>query len=277
MIVSNSTNAESTNANGLTAFITDGFTAGSDINVNGGISIAHGWKANGQGSANTDGTINTTYTSANTTSGFSIIKYTGSGSAGTVGHGLGATPDLTIRRKINATGDWFVHTTAIDGSLDFVKLNSTDSKSNSSLTGFTSSTIGVDADSSEEIIYVFKQITGFSKFGTYSTNNNQTNGPFIYLGFKPSFIIAKNISASGYNWVMWNNKLNPRNQSQFFHHHPNTNDTWVDNTNRIDMLSNGFKFYSYDTETNGGGDTILYMAWAEAPLVGSNNVPCTAR
>jgi len=146
MIVSNSTNAESTNANGLTAFITDGFTAGSDINVNGGISIAHGWKANGQGSANTDGTINTTYTSANTTSGFSIIKYTGSGSAGTVGHGLGATPDLTIRRKINATGDWFVHTTAIDGSLDFVKLNSTDSKSNSSLTGFTSSTIGVDAD-----------------------------------------------------------------------------------------------------------------------------------
>jgi len=76
---------------------------------------------------------------------------------------------------------------------------------------------------------------------------------------------------------MWNNKLNPRNQSQFFHHHPNTNDTWVDNTNRIDMLSNGFKFYSYDTETNGGGDTILYMAWAEAPLVGSNNVPCTAR
>ena len=286
MIISNSTAAESTNSNGLTAFITDGFTAGSDININGGINIAHGWKANGLGSANSDGSITTTYTSANTTAGFSICKFVGTGVNATVGHGLGVAPAMYIVKKLDGTGSWGVYHKSLGATRAlFLDLNDTggthiDYWNNTEPTSSvfsvgTSSTMNYNGENM--IAYCFAEIPGFSKFGTYATNNNQTDGPFIYLGFKPAFIIAKNVTASGYNWVMWNNKLNPRNQAQFFHHHPNTNDTWVDNTNNIDMLSNGFKLKNYTTATNGGGDTILYMAWAEAPLVGSNNIPCTAR
>ena len=292
MIVSNSSNAESTNANGLTAFISDGFTAGSDINVNGGISIAHGWKANGVGSANSDGSITTTYTSANTTAGISIVKWTGTGSNGTIGHGLGKVPGLMIVKRLDSSSDWRVYHKSADISSSYpahkqLFLNTTgipdDDNAIWNDTAPTSSvfSVGTNAGSNASggtyIAYVFAEIPGFSKFGKYYTNNTQTDGPFIYTGFKPAFIIAKQLSSSGYNWIMWNNKLNPTNKAQFFHHHPNTNDTWVDNTNNIDMLSNGFKFYSYDTETNGGSDTISYIAFAAAPLVGSNNVPCTAR
>ena len=160
-LYSNTSGSEGTES-GVTAFDSDGFSLGSAAGSNGNtVTYASwNWKANGQGSSNTDGSINTTYTSANTTAGFSIIKYTGSGSAGTVGHGLGVTPDLTIRKKLNSSDDWYVHTTLIDDSLDFLRLNTTASKSDSSLTGFTSSTIGVDNSSYEEIIYAFKSETG---------------------------------------------------------------------------------------------------------------------
>ena len=290
MLVSNNNNAESTNANGVTAFISDGFTAGSDINVNGGISIAHGWKANGVGSANTTGTINTTYTSANTTAGISIIKWTGTGSTGTIGHGLGKVPGLMIVKRTDSASDWRVfHRKAGSGSPSHKQLflNGTGAEDDDNTiwndTAPTSSvfTVGTNTGSNASggtyIAYVFAEIPGFSKFGKYRTNNNVTDGPFCYCGFKPAFVIAKQLSSAGYNWVMWNNKLNPINRSQFFHHHPNTNDTWVDNTNMIDMLSNGFRLKDYQTATNGGSDTISYIAFAEAPLVGSNNVPCTAR
>jgi len=294
MLVSNSANAESTNANGVTAFITDGFTAGSDINVNNGISLAHGWKANGTGSSNTDGSITSTV-SANTTSGFSIVKYNGTGGNATVGHGLGVAPKMIIVKNTQSSYEWIIGHSDLD-------TNQTGFSNNWYFNGFatgarnqnataswnsTSPTNSVfslhsgatymNASGEANIAYCFAEIPGFSKFGTYRTNNSVTDGPFIYTGHKPKFIIAKNISASGYNWVMWNSALNPRNQAQFFHHHPNTNDSWVDNTNMIDILSNGFRLKDYQTATNGGGDTILYISFAEAPLVGSNNVPCTAR
>ena len=287
MMVPNNTNGESTNANGVTAFITDGFTAGSDINVNGGISIAHGWKLNGQGSANTDGSINTLYTSANTTSGVSVSTWNGTGSNGTIGHGLNKIPKMLIIKRTDGTQGWMVYhaekgnnsegqiaTGAFSGSS--TAWQTTDPTSS---VFYVSGSTGdsVNASGYSYVGYAFAEVTGFSRFGTYATNNNQTDGPYIYCGFKPSFIMAKNASASGYNWVMWNDALNPTNQPQFFHHHPNTNDTWVDNTNNIDILSNGFKLKDYTTETNGSGDTIIYAAFAAAPLVGSNNVPCTAR
>jgi hypothetical protein len=285
MHVSNSTNAESTNANGVTAFITDGFTAGSDINVNGGISIAHGWKANGAGSSNTDGDITSTV-SANTTAGFSIIKFTGNGSTSqSFGHGLTGTPKFWIIKNLStSSNNWQVY---FEGT-DRLKLDTNEATSTNSayLMSANATTITTPSNSdsawgngsgNDYIVYAYEEIPGFSKFGKYRTNNSVTDGPFIYTGHKPKFIIAKNMSASGYNWVMWNSALNPRNQAQFFHHHPNTNDSWVDNTNMIDILSNGFRLKDYQTATNGGGDTILYISFAEAPLVGSNNVPCTAR
>jgi hypothetical protein len=278
-INSNNNNAESTVAQGLTAFGTDGFTLGSDdqSNASGDTFVAWNWKAGtGQGSSNTDGTINTTYTSANTTAGFSIIKYTGSGSAGTVGHGLGVTPDLTIRKKISTTGDWFVHTTLIDSSLDFLKLNTTDAKSNSSLTGFTSSTIGVDGDSSQEILYVFAQKKGYSKFGTYTGNGN-ADGAFIYTGFKPGWIMIKRYDAGTEDWNMWDSKRIGYNISGNDKLYANLNSAELTTENAIDILSNGFKLRSTNGGFNGSGSTYIYMAFAEAPLVTSGNIPATAR
>ena len=276
-ISSNLTSAEVTDAQYLTTFGTDGFTVGpsNDINEPSSTYASWNWKANGQGSSNTDGSINTTYTSASTTSGFSMIKYTGSGSAGTVGHGLGVAPDVTIRKKINTTDDWYVHTTLIDGSFDFLRLNTTASKADSSLTGFTSSTIGVDASSYEEIIYAFKSIKGFSKIGTY-TGNGSTDGSFIFTGFKPAFVLFKESSHAGSNWTIQDNKregFNPNNRRIF------PNDSAAENTSsfRIDMLSNGFKLNNSDADSNGSGRTYIFMAFAEEPLVASNGIPATAR
>jgi len=283
MIIPNSSAGESTNANGVTAFISDGFTAGSDINVNGGISIAHGWKANGAGVSNTDGDITSTV-SANTTSGFSIIKFTGNSyTSQSFGHGLNGTPKYWMIKNITDSGDnWQVYLNGTDrAKLDTAEVFEQNylmtANSTTITTPSTSGGAWGNANGKDFIVYAFEEIPGFSKFGTYKTNNSVNDGPFIYTGHKPKFIIAKNMTAGGYNWVMWNAALNPTNQPQFFHHHPNTNDTWVDNTNNIDMLSNGFRLKDYTTATNGGGDTIFYMSFAEAPLVGSNNVPCTAR
>ena len=276
-LYSNTSGSEGTES-GVTAFDSDGFSLGSAAGSNGNtVTYASwNWKANGQGSSNTDGSINTTYTSANTTAGFSIIKYTGSGSAGTVGHGLGVTPDLTIRKKLNSSDDWYVHTTLIDDSLDFLRLNTTASKSDSSLTGFTSSTIGVDNSSYEEIIYAFATKKGFSKFGSY-TGNGSTDGTFIYTGFKPAFIMLKKTSGTG-DWFINDVKRNTFNvvNSQLY---PNINNV-EENTSatQLDILSNGFKLRGTSSNAlNSGNDVYLYMAFAEEPLVSSNNIPATAR
>ena len=276
-LYSNTSGSEGTES-GVTAFDSDGFSLGSAAGSNGNtVTYASwNWKANGQGSSNTDGSINTTYTSANTTAGFSIIKYTGSGSAGTVGHGLGVTPDLTIRKKLNSSDDWYVHTTLIDDSLDFLRLNTTASKSDSSLTGFTSSTIGVDNSSYEEIIYAFATKKGFSKFGSY-TGNGSTDGTFIYTGFKPAFIMLKKTSGTG-DWFINDVKRNTFNvvNSQLY---PNINNV-EENTSatQLDILSNGFKLRGTSSNAlNSGNDVYLYMAFAEEPLVSSNDIPATAR
>ena len=274
----NNTNAQETNTGELTAFGSDGFTVGSGgtLNGNGNNIVSWNWKANGQGSANTDGTINTTYTSANTTAGFSIIKYTGSGSAGTVGHGLGVAPDVTIRKKLNTSDDWYVHTTLIDGSLDFLRLNTTANKADSSLTGFTSSTIGVDASSYEEIIYAFKSKSGFSKIGIYEGNGN-ADGTFVYTGFRPAFLLVRTYSNSPFNWWMFDSKRSPSNVADKSLA-ANLNEVEASGSSRyLDFTSNGFKTRSTNDNINGSGKGYFYIAFAEAPLVGSNNVPCTAR
>ena len=279
-LASNTTNAEATETDTLKAFASDGFTLGTGWGnqTTGDKYVSWNWKAGGSGSSNTDGVISATV-SADASRGFSIIKYTGSGSSSTVGHGLGAAPDITIRKKINSTGDWFVHTTLIDGSFDFLKLNTTDAKSNSSLTGFTSTTVGVDNDTSQEIIYAFKSIKGFSKFGKYRGTGNATDGPFIYTGFKPAFFMLKRTNSTA-SWVIVDNQrsnpFNPQDRLLF----PNTNATedGSGETYFFDFLSNGVKIRTTSgSYGNGNGDTYIYMAFAEQPLVSSNDIPATAR
>ena len=288
-IHSNTNDTEDTQSDGLTAFGTDGFTVGADSksNANSGLFAAHCWKAgNSQGSSNTDGSINTTYTSVNSTAGFSISKYTGTGSVGTIGHGLGAVPDLIMVKRLDSASDWRVFH-VINGNTKQLFLNDTNARDDDNTiwndTSPTSSvfTVGTNtggnASGGTYVAYCFTHKPGFSKFGFYK-GSGSSNGPFIYTGFKPAFIIVKNYEQA-VNWMMWNSARNPVNKDQFFHHHPNTQDTWVDNYNRIDILSNGFKIRQNNinaTESNNTNYDHVFWAFGQT-LVGSNNVPCTAR
>ena len=211
---SSATSPEQTQTQGLTAFSSDGFTLGSNGSVNGNNNnyTSWNWKANGSGSANTDGTISSTV-SANTTSGFSIVKFTGTGSLATVGHGLGSAPKMIIMKNTNTTNGWEVYHQSL-GNTGYIQLNSTETSyssatrwNNTSTTNnvFTVNTEnGVNKSGSTLIAYCFAEKTGYSKFGSYTGNGN-ADGTFIYTGFKPAFLIAKE-TGNTRDWVMVDNK-----------------------------------------------------------------------
>ena len=290
-LVSNTTVAEDTDANSLTTFGTDGFTVGSTgaFNASGGANyVSWNWKANGAGSANTAGTINSTV-SVNTTAGFSIVKYTGNGTAGaTVGHGLGAIPKMIIIKGLTNTSaeNWRVFHNSV--SYGRLVLNDNDEVANSTDFGANGSggtitqninyfTIGdnarVNGSGDEFIAYCFAEKTGYSKFGSYMGNGN-ANGTFVYCGFKPAFVLKKN-TTDAREWNMEDNKragFNPKNYSLF----PHNSDAEQTGYERIDFLSNGFKLRTNSEHWNESGDTFIYAAFGQT-IVGSNNVPATAR
>ena len=283
IIFPDTTGVEDTSANCLTSFNSDGFTVGTNSGFNGSSAtyVAWCWKANGSGSSNGNGSISSTV-SANTTAGISIVTFTGTGSNATVGHGLGAVPKcMWVKGRGNATA-WNIYHASL-GANKHLNFDSTDAEQsytnrfNDTDPTSTVFTIGTDAETNPSggtmVAYCFAEKTGFSKFGSYTGNGN-ANGSFVYTGFKPAFVIIKNTGASQ-NWTMNNNKslgYNPDNNILF----PNT--TGAENTgDNIDLLSNGFKIRWDDAVNNDGSATYIYMAFAEAPLVGSNNVPATAR
>jgi len=284
-IFSNSTQAEGTNADGITAFGSDGFTLGTntDVNGNGNTFASWNWKANGQGSSNTAGSINTTYTSVNTTAGFSICKWTGTGSAGTIGHGLGAVPKMIIIKDLSNTRDWFVYHASV-GNNKRLKLNDTVAEGASTVfnsTTPTSSVFSIDGSvyvnnsGSNYIGYCFAEKTGYSKFGKYTGNGND-DGSFIYTGFKPSFILVKDSNADGV-WELFDNKRTSYNGlGIFLRANSNASEITDNNYPNPDFLSNGIKWRSLGGGVNDNGHTYIYMAIGQS-LVGSNNVPCTAR
>jgi hypothetical protein len=203
--------AEGTSATILTAVGSDGFTVGANNNVNqssNGI-VAWNWLANGAGVSNTAGTISSTV-SANTTSGFSIVSYTGTGANATVGHGLGVAPNVVIIKERTSAGEWvFGHSSL--GFTKFIELNSAGASQTSS-TRFNDTaptsllfSIGTAADvntsTNAHIAYCFADVKGFSKFGSY-TGNGSTDGTFVYTGFKPAFVIVKRSDAGGSKWQM---------------------------------------------------------------------------
>ena len=288
VLYTNNNDAEATGVTaGISAWNSDGYVTGSQgaLNGNGKTFVAWNWKANGTGSANTVGSINSTV-SANTTSGFSIVTFTGTGSAATVGHGLGAIPKMIIIKSLSGgTSDWIVYHNSI-GNGKALKLNSTVSPSadagyfNSTTPTSTVFSLGVDGFSNGSgqpmIAYCFANVQGFSKMGSYTGNGN-ADGPFCYNGFSPSFVMIKrsDMSSTG-RWVLWDNKRNPSNlmDNALF-----PNDSAVENDGywKIDGLSNGFKIKDPEVEINASGATFIYMAFAEAPLVGTNNIPANAR
>ena len=289
LLQSSAQDAEQTGADTLTSFDSDGFTLGADaapynVNVSGQSMVAWSWKANGQGSSNTDGSINTTYTSANTTSGFSISKYTGTGANATVGHGLGVAPKMIMFKNLDSATNWdvFFHDVGqgrrlfLDHSVSF---NTSTNYMNDTYPTSTVFSVG-NADNTNKsgspmIAYCFADVIGYQKIGSWTGNSN-ANGPIIYTGFKPAFIMSKN-SNRNENWLIHDNKRGTINVNQT---KLSPNDTSAESTNAafaLDFLSNGFKIRTTDTALNQTGEVYAYLAIAEAPLVGSNNIPATAR
>mgnify|MGYP003631169839 CR=1 FL=1 len=280
-ISSNNNAGEAADTTSLKSMDSDGFTVGASAGVNGNNNnyASWNWKANGTGVANTAGSINSTV-SVNTTSGFSIVKYTGTGSAATVGHGLGVKPDMIFSKPYSTAGDWNVYNDSF-AAQQRIKLNSTAGVSTntqifSSLPTSTLVSIGtsgdINASGTSHLFYCFNSVQGYSKFGSYTGNNN-ADGTFVYLGFKPAFVMIKR-SSDVQGWVMWDSKrpgYNLTNQSL------TANESSAEETGRtFDMLSNGFKLRDTNTATN-AASTYIYMAFAAAPLVGTNNIPANAR
>jgi len=286
-ISTSNNSAQATEAQDLKAFGSDGFTVGTSgaVNSSNVNYVSWNWKANGQGSSNTAGTINSTYTSANTTSGFSIVQYTGNASqAQTVGHGLGVAPKLIIFKSLTSTDDWSICCPSVLGLDGRLTLNTTAANSvgdntfwNSAAPSSTLFSLGnnsrANASGKTIIAYCFADVTGFSNVGSY-IGNGSASGTFVYTGFKPAFVMFKKSSGTD-NWRIIDNKrlgYNPNNAFLF----PNITQA-ESNLTRIDLVSNGFKLRTTDAGDNANGQTYIYMAFAEAPLVGSNNVPATAR
>jgi len=283
----NGNDGESTGDTNLKSFDSDGFTVGSSgrNNQNGASNVSWNWKANGAGSANTDGSINTTATSANTTAGFSISKYTGTGSSATIGHGLAASPNIVLIKMISSTDDWSFQTSAL-GYSKYLVLNGTGSAPNTSgalVSSVSSTTVTVDGNAyvnssgATYVMYCFSEKSGYSKFGTY-TGNGSTDGTFIYTGFKPTFVIFKRSSGTG-GWIIHDNKRSESNGGNSLRKYLVAQTSGSEGTNdyfTIDTLSNGFKLKSTDGESNQSGQTYIYMAFGQS-IVGSNNIPATAR
>jgi len=277
----NSTSAEGTQ-NLFTSFDSDGVSLGSDNWSDNRTAVIWNWKAGGgQGSSNTDGSINTTYTSVNTTAGFSICKWSGTGANATIGHGLGAVPKMFITKSM-ASSSWCVYHASL-GNTKTLFLES-NGAGNTHIayynnTSPTSSVFSVGTDDAvnhsgnDMIAYCFAEKTGYSKFGKYTGNGNSTDGPFVYTGFKPAWVMIKK-TTSGNDWYVWDNKRDIDN--------PGFQTIYANSSNAEfyssygDFLSNGFKTRSASAGINSSGVEYIYMAFGQS-LVGSNNVPCTAR
>jgi hypothetical protein len=252
---------------GLTAVVQSNTTAAeTTYSAPSGSSVAWAWRASDSAPvSNTDGTNpSTVLVSANPTAGFSIVTYNPS-SGGTVGHGLGTAPELIIDKKRDAAGDWIVQTTIIDGSSDYLRLNTTAAAATLGVavptaTVYTPS-IGSGASA---VAYCFTSVEGFSKIGTY-TGNGSADGPFVYTGFKPAFVLCKRTDGV-VSWVMFDTSRDTYNVGQA-NLYPNLSNAEGTGPS-IDFLSNGFKLRTASGDANPSG-TVLYMAFAENPFKNS--------
>ena len=279
---SDNANAESTQSNGLTAFGTDGFTVGDHggVNGNGNAIVSWNWKANGAGSSNSDGSLSSTV-SVNQTAGFSIVTYTGSSSYATVGHGLNAVPKMIITKTRASGYEWAVYHNAM-GNEKHLLLDTNGGQGDDSYWNDTTPTssvfslggqkINVNYSGQTYVAYCFAEKTGYSKFGSY-IGNSSADGSFVYTGFKPSWILIKNSTDSSNNWHIYDNKRLGYNVDNNMLRANLSNAEQTDDD--IDILSNGFKLRRNSGAFN-TGHTYIYMAFGQS-LVGSNNVPCTAR
>jgi hypothetical protein len=280
-LASNSTSVETASASTLISFDSDGFTvhgSGNDTNDLTETYTAWNWKAGGTAVSNTDGSI-TSQVSANVAAGFSIASYSGTGSAASFGHGLATEPSMVIVKGRNVVVDWVVYHKDL-GKDKFLYLNGTNAVGTISnywgAGGVTNSVVGLNTYSGNNgsydyIAYCFADVEGFSKAGSY-TGNGSADGPFVYTGFRPSWIMWKRTdSSTGGEWVIQDTtrrEFNPVDVSLY----PNlTNAEATGETFRVqDTLSNGFKLRSSAAQCNASGGTYIYLAFAEVPFKVAN-------
>ena len=276
---------EPSNTNGhVKSFNSDGFnvrsgSSGSNplvgVNKDAKTYVAWQWEANGgTTSSNTDGNLTTTV-QANQTAGFSIVLWTSTGSSDVIGHGLGATPKVIIEKSRSATGDWTFYTNAGGNKLLFLNNGNAVTTSFSGVNSVGSSTFtDGNGGTDTRVAYCFAPKQGYSKFGIFIGNGN-ADGPFVYTGFKPAWIMVKNLTDSGDDWHIHDlarSTFNANNKRL------KANDSAAEATSGdFDFLSNGFKVRSSSNFANGNGDSHVYMAFAESPFVSSKGVPTTAK
>ena len=297
-LASNSTANQTTHTNRITAFNSDGFTTGDsdDTNANNDSIISWNWKAGGAptvdnsaGAGNTPtagsvkingsnlgsalaGTIPAVRLSANTESGFSIVRYAGTGVNGTVAHGLSKAPELVIAKpKTNSTDAWRVGSDRLASWVKELRLNTTAAQTDRAAVfnslAPTASVINLGTDGANNgggvtfVAYSFHSVEGYSKVGSYEGNSN-VDGTFVYTGFRPAFVLAKNL-ASGKPWIMYDDKRDTYNE---MYKRLLANDNAAANTSegRLDFVSNGIKWRIGDSHHNDG--TFIYIAFAESPF-----------
>jgi hypothetical protein len=277
ILYSDLTDAE--NTGGDFTFDSDGITwngGGANANDSDKTFVLWSWLAGGTAASNTDGSITSTV-SANTDSGFSIVTWTGNGVTGaTIGHGLGAKPDWILLKKRSATSSWIVYNSA-RGATKYITLPGTPSEQTSSgawndteptTSVFTTGSFGDVKDSGATFVaYCFAKKDGYAAQGTY-VGNGSSDGPFVYTGFRPAVIIAKNINDATTNWWLHDNErlgYNDKNYALF----PALN--YAEDANvRLDILSNGFKIRNTAKHWNTSGQTFIYLAIAEQPFKYAN-------
>jgi hypothetical protein len=278
-LVSNSTAAETTQATGLTAFGSTGFTIGAlaKMNTNTATYVGWQWKASGSTVSNTSGSITSTV-SAGATQGFSVVTYTGTGANATVGHGLGVAPKMMIFKVRSTTNDWAVyHSGLATPATQALFLNLTNAVESGvsawNSTAPTSSvfSIGVSSpvnvNAATFVAYCFSEVAGYSKFGSY-TGNGSADGPFVYLGFRPRFVMVKNASTAATDWITLDSARDTYNVTTKYLK-PNLADAEGSGSG-MQFLSNGFKWQNdTGTSVNQSGATFIYMAFAENPFKNS--------
>ena len=290
-IIPNATDAEDTFAGFMNSFDADGFTLNTDVNTNesGKTYVAWQWKANGgtTTSFSASGAQLAGTRQSNTTAGFSIITYTGDGNNNaTIPHGLSSAVKFVMIKDRGNITNWYVgHDGTFTTGEIFLNSNSGVSAAfgpfNKTAPTSTNIVLGTDGNvngsGDSMICYAFSEVQGYSKFGTYTGNGSSSDGPFVYTGFKPAFLITKKSSASDH-WKIYDNQRDPFNDGSLTGMKANSNDSEADSGTRgIDLLSNGFKIREGDGDTNGVGQDFIYMAFAEHPFVSSEGVPVTAR
>ena len=287
---SDGNDAEGTQNANVSAFNSNGFSLGNDngINSDGDTHVAWCWKAGtaftNDASSTSIGTIDSAG-SVSTDAGFSICSFTGTGSNGTIKHGLSTVPKMIIVKSRSSTNVWNVYHVAT-GNGNGSQLNEPDTPTDNASfwqdTTPTTSVFSVGNNSSVNasgvtyISYCFAEVRGYSKFGSYKGDGN-LDGPVIFTGFSPAFVILKRTNSSNH-WIMFDNKRDPHNEALgVLYPSQGAAEDRSNGTNDIDFLSNGFKIREDNGECNGSGDSYIFMAFAQQPFVTSTGVPATAR